>query len=42
MFLFFILMDAKRPKNKKHKELLLANGLNEDDQIWTSLEVSRV
>jgi hypothetical protein len=36
-------MDAKQPKKKKkHKELLLANGLSEDDQIWTSLEASRL
>jgi hypothetical protein len=34
-------MDAKQQQQKKkHKELLLANGLNEDDQIWTSLEAS--
>jgi hypothetical protein len=36
-------MDAKQPKKTHtHKELLLANGLFEDDQIWTSLEASRI
>jgi hypothetical protein len=41
-FYFLFLMDAKQPQKKTHKELLLANGLSEDNQIWTSLEVSRL
>jgi hypothetical protein len=43
MFLFFIFDGCETTQKKHtHKELLLANGLSEDDQIWTSLEASRI